>query len=71
MMKSSFLIGSIVSVVAPKMMLVPLSQPVPIHPFFLVGFAGLLMTAVNLLPIGVSSVCMLPFECDCYNEENS
>jgi len=51
-MKSSFLIGSIVSVVAPNMMMVPLSQPIPIHPLFLVGLAGLLMSAVNLLPIG-------------------
>jgi len=51
-MKSSFLVGSIVSVVAPKMMMVPLSQPIPIHPAFLVGLAGILMSAVNLLPIG-------------------
>jgi len=54
MMKSSLLIGSVCSVVAPKIMLLPFSQPVPIHPFFLVGFAGLLMTSLNLLPIGVS-----------------
>ncbi|KAL7535420.1 hypothetical protein ACHAXR_006475 [Thalassiosira sp. AJA248-18] len=52
MMKSSFLIGSIVSIVAPKMMLVPLSQPMPIHPLFLVGLAGLFVSAINLLPIG-------------------
>lgn len=51
-MKSGFLIGSIVSVVAPKMMLVPLSQPIPIHPMFLVGLSGLVTSAVNLLPIG-------------------
>ncbi|KAL9179589.1 hypothetical protein ACHAXT_008879 [Thalassiosira profunda] len=52
LMKSSFLIGSIVSVVAPKMMLVPLSQPIPVHPIFFVGLAGTVMSAVNLLPIG-------------------
>lgn len=51
-MRSSFLIGSIASVIAPKVMLVPLSQPIPIHPFFMVGLAGLVMSAVNLLPIG-------------------
>ena len=54
MMKSSFLIGTLVSVVAPQMMLLPLSQTIPIHPLFLVGFTGLIMSAVNLLPIGVS-----------------
>ncbi|KAL3764802.1 hypothetical protein ACHAWU_006219 [Discostella pseudostelligera] len=37
MMKSSLLIGFI---------------PVPIHPFFLIGLAGLVMSAVNMLPIG-------------------
>lgn len=52
MMKSSLLIGFIVSIVSPLLLLVPLSQPVPIHPFFLVGLAGLVMSAVNMLPIG-------------------
>jgi hypothetical protein len=51
-MKSSFLIGQIVTVVAPTIMLAPLSQPVPVHPFFLVGLSGLVMSAVNVLPIG-------------------
>jgi hypothetical protein len=51
-MKSSFLIGSIASWLAPKVMLLPLSQPIPIHPLFLIGLAGLVMSAVNLLPIG-------------------
>lgn len=51
-MKSSFLVGQLVTFVAPTIMLAPLSQPVPIHPFFLVGLAGLVMSAVNLLPIG-------------------
>ena len=50
--KSSFLIGSIASIVAPKVMMLPLSQPIPVHPLFLVGLAGLVMSAVNLLPIG-------------------
>ena len=52
MLKSSFLVGSIVSVVAPKLMLVPLSQSIPIHPFFLVGLSGIVMSALNMLPIG-------------------
>eukprot|EP00569_Conticribra_weissflogii_P011867 CAMPEP_0171379634 /NCGR_PEP_ID=MMETSP0879-20121228/27162_1 /TAXON_ID=67004 /ORGANISM="Thalassiosira weissflogii, Strain CCMP1336" /LENGTH=886 /DNA_ID=CAMNT_0011890463 /DNA_START=97 /DNA_END=2757 /DNA_ORIENTATION=- len=51
-MRSSFLVGSIASVVAPKVMLAPLSQPLPIHPFFVIGLAGLIMSAINLLPIG-------------------
>jgi len=52
MMKSSFLVGSIASILFPKLMLAGLSQPIPIHPLFLVGIAGLYMSAVNLLPIG-------------------
>ncbi len=52
MMKSSFLVGSIASILFPKVMLAGLSQPIPIHPLFLVGIAGLYMSAVNLMPIG-------------------
>jgi membrane-associated protease RseP (regulator of RpoE activity) len=50
--KSSFLLGSIASILAPKSMLVPLSQPIPVHPLLMIGLAGLIMSAVNLLPIG-------------------
>jgi membrane-associated protease RseP (regulator of RpoE activity) len=52
LMKSSFLVGSIASIVFPKVMLTPLSSPIPIHPLFLIGIAGLYMSSVNLLPIG-------------------
>jgi Zn-dependent protease len=52
LMKSSFLVGSIASIVFPKVMLIPLSQPIPIHGVFLVGLAGLFISSVNLLPIG-------------------
>jgi membrane-associated protease RseP (regulator of RpoE activity) len=51
-LKSSFLIGSIATLVAPQSMLVPLSQPIPVHPLFMIGLAGLIMSAVNMLPIG-------------------
>ena len=51
-MKSSFLVGSIVSFLAPKVMLLPLSQLIPIHPLFIIGFTGLISSALNLLPIG-------------------
>jgi len=50
--KSSFLVGTIVSAITPKLMTLPLSQPVPIHPFFLIGLSGIFVSAVNLLPIG-------------------
>ena len=50
--KSSFLIGSIASVIMPKAMLVPLSQPIPVHPLVMISLAGLIMSAVNLLPLG-------------------
>jgi hypothetical protein len=52
MFQSSFLVGSITSILFPKVMLAGLSQPIPIHPLFLVGISGLYMSAVNLLPIG-------------------
>ena len=52
LLKSSFLIGSIASVVFPKVMLAPLAQPIPVHGLFLVGLAGLISSSVNLLPIG-------------------
>ena len=50
-LKSSFLIGSITSRVASKTLMLPLSQPIPLHPLFVVGYAGLLASALNLLPI--------------------
>jgi len=50
--KMSFLVGSITTVLAPKIMMMPLSQPIPVHPLFLIGFAGLVGSALNLLPIG-------------------
>lgn len=52
MMKISFLVGSITSFFAPKVMQVPLSQPIPIHPLFVIGFAGLVSSALNMLPVG-------------------
>ncbi|KAG7374593.1 peptidase M50 family protein [Nitzschia inconspicua] len=50
-MKSSFLLGSILSWLAPKTMMLPLAQPVPMHPLFVVGASGLIYNALNLLPI--------------------
>jgi hypothetical protein len=51
LMKSSFLIGTFVSWLSPKVMMLPLAQPVPVHPLFVVGFFGLVSAALNLLPI--------------------
>ena len=50
-MKSSFLLGSILSWLAPKTMMLPLAQPIPMHPCFIVGVSGLISNALNLLPI--------------------
>ena len=50
-MKSSFLLGSILSWLLPKTMMLPLAQPIPMHPFFVVGTSGMLSSALNLLPI--------------------
>lgn len=51
MFKSSFLTGSILTLFLPKAMTLPLSQPIPIHHFFVTGFFGLITNALNLLPI--------------------
>eukprot|EP00546_Thalassionema_frauenfeldii_P009496 CAMPEP_0178929332 /NCGR_PEP_ID=MMETSP0786-20121207/20512_1 /TAXON_ID=186022 /ORGANISM="Thalassionema frauenfeldii, Strain CCMP 1798" /LENGTH=662 /DNA_ID=CAMNT_0020605519 /DNA_START=544 /DNA_END=2532 /DNA_ORIENTATION=+ len=50
--KMSFLVGIIASVLDPEMMRVPDSQLMPVHPLFLVGFAGLVASALNFMPIG-------------------
>ena len=49
--KSSYLTGALISFFAPKVMLLPLSQPVPMHPLFFIGFTGLLSNALNMLPV--------------------
>jgi membrane-associated protease RseP (regulator of RpoE activity) len=51
LLKSSFLTGTILSFIAPKALMLPLSQPIPIHPLFMIGFSGLISSALNLLPI--------------------
>jgi membrane-associated protease RseP (regulator of RpoE activity) len=51
LLKSSFLTGSLLSFLAPKAMMLPLSQPIPIHPLFMIGFSGILSSALNLLPV--------------------
>ena len=52
LMKSSFLVGSMVSALAPKVMAIPLSQPIAVHPLFMAGLTGLISSALNLLPVG-------------------
>jgi hypothetical protein len=51
MLKASLLSGSILTVLAPKVMMMPMSQPVPISPWFMVGFAASIASALNLLPV--------------------
>jgi len=50
-LKSSFLLGSILSWLLPKTMTLPLAQPIPMHPLFVAGSFGLVSSALNLLPI--------------------
>lgn len=52
LLKGSYFVGSMLSLLAPKTMILPSSQPVPVHPLFLIGFAGLISNALNMLPIG-------------------
>ncbi|KAL7570267.1 hypothetical protein ACA910_020689 [Epithemia clementina (nom. ined.)] len=49
--KSSFLVGTLLTFLAPKVMSLPLSQPIPIHPLFVIGFSGMISSALNLLPL--------------------
>jgi len=51
-LRTSFLVGLLSSFIAPKLMLLPISQPIPIHPLVLIGYSGLFASALNLLPIG-------------------
>ena len=50
--KTSFLVSLITMKICPKLLMLPLSQPVPIHPLVLVGTNGLIFSAISLLPIG-------------------
>ena len=50
-LKSSLLVGTIISWIASKPLMLPLAQPIPIHPLFLVGYSGLISSGLNLLPI--------------------
>lgn len=52
LLKASYFVGSMLSFLAPKTMILPSSQPVPVHPLFMIGFAGLISNALNMLPIG-------------------
>ena len=52
LIKSSYLLGIISSLISPKLMLLPDAQPIPVHPLFLAGWSGLLSQALNLLPVG-------------------
>lgn len=49
--KGSMLSSLILHFLAPKLMILPNAQPIPIHPAFCVGFAGLITNALNMLPI--------------------
>ncbi|CAM9460705.1 unnamed protein product [Chrysoparadoxa australica] len=49
---SSLLIGSITATVLPSVMTQALSLPVPIHPLVVIGVTGVLVNALNLMPIG-------------------
>ena len=50
--KRSFLISLIAMKICPKLLMQPLSQPLPVHPLFLAGMSGLTISAISLLPIG-------------------
>ena len=50
--KTSFFTGILTSILAPKIMLLPLAQPVPLHPICCIAEVGLYTSALNLLPLG-------------------
>lgn len=49
--KSSLLVGTLTSWIASKVLMLPLAQPIPVHPLFMVGYSGLVVSGLNLLPI--------------------
>jgi hypothetical protein len=49
--RSSFLASSVLAKCIPRAMNIPLSQPMPLHPLFVAGWYGLIVSALNLLPI--------------------
>ncbi|CAM9762737.1 unnamed protein product [Phaeothamnion confervicola] len=49
---SSMLIGSIMSAALPSVMAQALSTPIPIHPLVIIGITGIIVNALNLMPIG-------------------
>lgn len=52
MIKGSFFVGGLMTLLAPKVIMLPSPQPIPIHPAFLIGFVGLITNALNMLPMG-------------------
>eukprot|EP00592_Proboscia_alata_P017106 CAMPEP_0194400254 /NCGR_PEP_ID=MMETSP0174-20130528/127108_1 /TAXON_ID=216777 /ORGANISM="Proboscia alata, Strain PI-D3" /LENGTH=881 /DNA_ID=CAMNT_0039196743 /DNA_START=80 /DNA_END=2725 /DNA_ORIENTATION=- len=52
LLRSSVVLGTVTSFIAPKLMLLPPTQVIPLHPLFLIGLTGLFSSALNLLPIG-------------------
>ena len=50
-LKSSFLTGAILTAMLPKVIMMPLAHPIPLHPFFIGGYTTLIITALNMLPI--------------------
>lgn len=49
---SSALVGIATTVLLPSVMTTGLATPIPIHPLVVIGFAGVIMNALNLMPIG-------------------
>ncbi|KAG5191960.1 hypothetical protein JKP88DRAFT_7497 [Tribonema minus] len=49
---SSAIIGTITSIALPQAMLQALSTPVPLHPLAVIGFTGVIVNALNLMPVG-------------------
>ena len=50
-LKSSCLTGTMLTVMLPKVMMMPSAHPIPIHPFFVGGYTTMIITALNILPI--------------------
>ncbi|KAG5191973.1 hypothetical protein JKP88DRAFT_274966 [Tribonema minus] len=49
---SSATIGTITSIALPQAMLQALSTPVPLHPLAVIGLMGVIVNALNLMPVG-------------------
>lgn len=51
LLQSSSVVGGLLARLAPKVLLMPTAQPIPMHSLVLAGYSGLVASALNVLPL--------------------